>query len=90
MAEIEGLVPHQLVRVIHALREGDDARKSAAARMLFRLSLNDDNQAVIAEAGGVPPLVDLLRDESHATPSASSTGTSSRRTSCWWTPRARR
>ncbi|KAH8061015.1 ubiquitin-protein transferase [Aureococcus anophagefferens] len=58
MAEIEGLV--------RALREGDDAAKTAAARALGNLIHNDTAYAWVAipEAGGIPPLVDLLRDGS--------------------------
>ncbi|KAH8044286.1 ubiquitin-protein transferase [Aureococcus anophagefferens] len=57
MAEIEGLV--------RALREGDDAAKTAAARQLGFLAFNDAaNKALIAKAGGIPPLVQLLRDGS--------------------------
>ena len=48
---IEGLV--------RALREGDDAAKMAAAENLFKY-----NGALIGEAGGIPPLVELLRDGS--------------------------
>jgi vacuolar protein 8 len=57
MAEIEGLV--------RALREGDDAAKQAAARELHnRACDNADNKVLIAEAGGIPLLVELLRDGS--------------------------
>ena len=57
MAEIEGLV--------RALREGDDAAKTAAARALRNHTYhNDANKDLIAEAGGIPPLVELLRDGS--------------------------
>ncbi|KAH8053790.1 hypothetical protein JL722_9269 [Aureococcus anophagefferens] len=57
MAEIEGLV--------RALREGDDAAKLAAARRLRKTSHNSDaNRVLIAEAGGIPPLLELLRDGS--------------------------
>ena len=56
MAEIEGLV--------RALREGDDA-KTAVARALGDLAYaNGANRVLIAEAGGIPPLVELLRDGS--------------------------
>ena len=54
MAEIEGLV--------RALREGDGA-KTAVARALGDLAYaNDANRVLIAEAGGIPPLVQLMRD----------------------------
>ena len=54
MAEIEGLV--------RDLREGDDAAKTAAARTLRDLAWdNDANEVLIAEAGGIAPLVELLR-----------------------------
>ena len=56
MAKIEGLV--------RALREGDDAAKAAAARELFRLAYSGWNATLIAEAGGIPPLLDLVRDGS--------------------------
>ena len=64
MAEIEGLV--------RALREGDDAAKAEAARVLGHLAYYDAanqigdaaDQVLIAEAGGVPLLVELLRDGS--------------------------
>ena len=57
MAEIEGLV--------RALREGDDAAKTAAARELGDLAFHDAaNRVLIAEAGGIPPLVQLVHDGS--------------------------
>ncbi|KAH8098909.1 hypothetical protein JL720_1879 [Aureococcus anophagefferens] len=57
MAEIEGLV--------RALREGDDAAKSVAALALDSLACgNVANKVAIAEAGGIAPLVELLRDGS--------------------------
>ena len=61
MAEIEGLV--------RALREGDDAMKLAAAQRLGDLASPysvwcSNNRVLIAEAGGIAPLVDLLRDKS--------------------------
>ena len=57
MAEIEGLV--------RALREGDDAAQTAAARALRRLANSDAASRVrIAEAGGIAPLVELVRDGS--------------------------
>ncbi|KAH8076201.1 hypothetical protein JL721_192 [Aureococcus anophagefferens] len=57
MAEIDGLV--------RALREGDDAAKTAAAGALGHLAwIYDANRAAIAAAGGIAPLVELLRDGS--------------------------
>ena len=57
MAEIEGLV--------RALREGDDAAKTAAAEALYRLAWDDDaDRVLIAEAGGIASLVELLRSGS--------------------------
>ena len=57
MAEIEGLV--------RALREGDDAAKLAAARSLHPLvQRNASDRVLFAEAGGIPPIVELLRDGS--------------------------
>ena len=50
--------------LVRALREGD-AAKTAAAWALGNLALgNADNRVLIAEAGGIPPLVQLLRDGS--------------------------
>ncbi|KAH8086165.1 ubiquitin-protein transferase [Aureococcus anophagefferens] len=57
MAEIEGLV--------RALRWGDDAAKVAAARTLRELACNRPaNTVLIAKAGGIPPLVQLVHDGS--------------------------
>ncbi|KAH8044622.1 hypothetical protein JL722_14594 [Aureococcus anophagefferens] len=58
MAENEGLV--------RDLREGDDAAQTAAARAVDSLTSWDNfaNKVAIAEAGGIPPLVELLRDGS--------------------------
>ena len=49
---------------VRALREGDDAAKTAAAEWLGSLADNESSRALIAEAGGIPLLVDLLRDGS--------------------------
>ena len=50
---------------VHALREGDDAAKMAAARALSTFAcLNAANRVPIAEAGAIPLLVELLRDGS--------------------------
>ena len=65
MAEIEGLV--------RALREGDDAAKAEAAQALWMwggVPGNAANRAAIGEAGGIPPLVELLRDGSIAAKTA--------------------
>ena len=58
MAEIEGLV--------RMLREGADARlATSVAQRLGDLAWRDDsNWVLIAEAGGITPLVELLRDGS--------------------------
>ena len=61
MAEIGGLV--------RALREGDDAAKAAAAGALGDLVRDCDTEqhrkrVRIREAGGIPPLVQLVRDGS--------------------------
>ena len=54
MEEIEGLV--------RALRVGDDAAKTAAAQALCDLAWDEAaNRVLIAEAGGITLLVDLLR-----------------------------
>ena len=65
MAEIEGLV--------RALSEGDDAAKAEAAWALWMCGGfpgNAANRAAIGEAGGIPPLVELLRDGSIAAKTA--------------------
>ena len=52
---------------VRALREGDDASKTAAARELGSLawsSSNPENKVLIAQAGGIEPLVQLLHDGS--------------------------
>jgi vacuolar protein 8 len=62
MAEIDGLVS--------VLTDGDDVAKAAAARALFNLvmrgslSWSTRAKAAIAEAGGIPLLVELVRDGS--------------------------
>jgi vacuolar protein 8 len=66
MADIDGLVS--------VLSEGDDVAKAAAARALFNLVLRGrlsgstrtkaSEKAAIAEAGGIPLLVELVRDGS--------------------------
>ena len=54
------IAPH-----VHALREGDDAAKMAAARALSTSAKNKAaNRVPIAEAGAIPLLVELLRDGS--------------------------
>ena len=60
MAEIEGLV--RALR--RALREGDNAAKTGAARALGSLACSHANRVLIAAAGGIPPLVELLCDGS--------------------------
>ena len=63
MAEIAGPV--------RALREGDDAAKTAAAWTLGNLAWDEPaNRILIAEAGGIPPLVELLREGSWGRPGA--------------------
>ena len=50
---------------VRVLCEGHDASKTAAARALGDLAYaNDANRVLIAEAGGIPPLVQLVRDGS--------------------------
>jgi vacuolar protein 8 len=54
-----------IARHVRALREGNDAAKAAAALALDNLACyGDANKVAIAEAGGIPPLVELLRDGS--------------------------
>ena len=45
---------------VHALREGDDAAKTAAAQGLSDRAALFENRLLIAEVGGIPPLVELL------------------------------
>ena len=40
----------------------NEQKSSAAADALWNLAYNDDNQILIAKAGGIPPLVELVRD----------------------------
>ena len=49
---------------VRVLREGDDASKAAAAEALHVLARNNANSVLIAAAGAIPPLVELLRDGS--------------------------
>jgi vacuolar protein 8 len=51
---------------VRALREGDDAAKTAAARGLTDVSHRSQHYygSIIADAGGIPLLVELLRDGS--------------------------
>ena len=49
---------------VRALREGDRRSRNAARALLIELAFDEDNQVLIAEAGGIPVLIDLLRDES--------------------------
>ncbi|KAH8073040.1 hypothetical protein JL721_3015 [Aureococcus anophagefferens] len=61
MAVLELISAH-----VRALREGDDASKMAAVRALLAFDDADlyDISLAIAKAGGIPPLVELLRDGS--------------------------
>ena len=54
----------EITEHVRALREGDDASKAAARRVLGYLALQSGNAVLIVEAGGIPPLVDFLRDGS--------------------------
>jgi vacuolar protein 8 len=55
----------RIKELVRALGEGDDAAKEAAAGALYNRAFgNVINKAAIAEAGGIPPLVELLRDGS--------------------------
>ncbi|KAH8045536.1 hypothetical protein JL721_12595 [Aureococcus anophagefferens] len=59
-----------IARHVRALRGWGDRRycsKRNAARALRELSFDDDNHDLIAEAGGIPVLIDFLRDESFIT-----------------------
>ena len=49
---------------VHVLREGNDASKTVAAWALGNLANSYANSVLIAEAGGIPLLVELLRDGS--------------------------
>ena len=54
----------EIAQHVRALREGDDAAKTAAAMKLGSIAIINPAHVLIAEAGGIPPLVELLRDES--------------------------
>ncbi|KAH8087722.1 hypothetical protein JL720_7042 [Aureococcus anophagefferens] len=56
------LVMNTVAGHVRALREGDDAAKTAAARALY--TRDRAIKIAFAEAGGIPPLVELLRDGS--------------------------
>jgi vacuolar protein 8 len=52
-------------RLVRDLRERDGASRTTAAAALTNLAYtNDANKVLIAEAGGIAPLVELLRDGS--------------------------
>jgi vacuolar protein 8 len=51
----------RIAACVRALRIGNHDMKKKAALALFSLAGRRDNCAMIAEAGGIPPLVDLLR-----------------------------
>ena len=53
-----------IARHVRALREGDRFSKLEAAQALLVLSFNEDYKVLVAEAGGIPALIDILRDES--------------------------
>ena len=54
----------EIAQHVRALREGDDAAKTAAAMKLGSIAIINPAHVLIAEAGGIPPLVELLRDGS--------------------------
>ena len=61
----ERLIRKNFERLARALREGDDAAKIAAAQALCtHANYYANGRVLIAEAGGIAPLVDLLRDKS--------------------------
>ncbi|KAH8044264.1 hypothetical protein JL721_12904 [Aureococcus anophagefferens] len=51
-------------KAVRILREGDDNAKITATQNLTNLAYNRNNAFLIAEAGGIPLLVELLRDGS--------------------------
>jgi vacuolar protein 8 len=60
---IEGWEIREIEGLVRTLREGDASAKTAAAQRLGDLAWGDDaNWVLIAEAGGITPLVELLRD----------------------------
>ena len=61
-----------------------DAQKQHAANALANLAVNDDNKIAIAKAGGIPPLVALIRDgndtqKKHAAGALANFGAAARR-----------
>ena len=48
------------------VRDGIAEQKQFAAAALWALAANADNQIAIAQAGGIPPLVVLVRDGNDA------------------------
>ena len=56
------LMEDETAERVRVLREGDDASKMAAAKALGYLARYHGNRVLIAEAGAIPPLVELLRD----------------------------
>ena len=51
-----------ITELVALLRDGTDAQKQTAAAALRNLAANADNEIPIAKAGGIPPLVALVRN----------------------------
>ena len=63
----KGQMAASIAAHVRALREGDDASKTAAAVALCSLTWSPyipENRVAIAQAGGIEPLVQLLHDGS--------------------------
>ena len=54
----------EISALVAALRTGDAAAKEAAVREMMNLTMNPANRVAIAEEGGIPPLIELVRDGS--------------------------
>ena len=61
-AVLFGLAPLVWRQLVALVRDGNDAQKESAAAALRNLAWTHANLYPIAEAGGVPPLLALVRD----------------------------
>ncbi len=51
-----------VLRCIESMRRGSEEEKTAAANELAKRAVNEDTQAAVREAGGIPPLVSLAKE----------------------------
>ncbi len=59
---MQGTMPPSIPSLVARLSDGTDQHKVQAAEALGNLADNDANRASIADAGGIAPLVALVRD----------------------------